>query len=41
VSTSFYQIWVKSQQQDLKLSSYQLLYLQASLKTVLVVPRDS
>lgn len=36
VSTSFYQIWVKSKQQDLKLNSYQLLYLQAPASALIV-----
>jgi solute carrier family 35 protein E3 len=36
VSTSFYQIWVKTKQQDLGLDSYQLLFLQAPASAVLV-----
>jgi solute carrier family 35 protein E3 len=36
ISTSFYQIWVKSKQQDLGLDSYQLLFLQAPSSAVLV-----
>ena len=32
LSTSFYQIWVKSKQQDLQLNSYQLLFLQVKRK---------
>jgi len=37
VSTSFYQIWVKTRQQDLGLNSYQLLYYQAPLSAVVVL----
>lgn len=36
VTTSFYQIWVKTQQQDLQLDSYQLLFLQAPVSAVMV-----
>ena len=36
VTTSFYQIWVKKEQQDLALDSYQLLFLQAPLSAVFV-----
>jgi len=36
ISTSFYQIWVKSKQQDLQLDSYQLLFLQAPVSAVMV-----
>jgi len=36
ISTSFYQIFVKSKQQDLGLDSYQLLFYQAPLSSVLV-----
>ena len=36
VTTSFYQIWVKKEQQDLALDSYQLLFLQAPLSAVMV-----
>jgi solute carrier family 35 protein E3 len=36
ISTSFYQIWVKSKQQDLGLDSYQLLFLQAPPSALLV-----
>jgi solute carrier family 35 protein E3 len=36
MSTSFYQIWVKSKQQDLGLDSYQLLFLQAPPSALLV-----
>jgi len=36
-STSFYQIWVKTRQQDLGLNSYQLLYYQAPLSAVVVL----
>lgn len=36
ISTSFYQIWVKSKQQDLGLNSYQLLYCQAPPSALLV-----
>lgn len=36
VSTSFYQIWVKTKQQDLGLDSYQLLFLQAPASAVMV-----
>jgi len=37
VSTSFYQIWVKTRQQDLNLNSYQLLYYQAPMSAVVVL----
>lgn len=36
ISTSFYQIWVKTKQQDLQLDSYQLLFLQAPSSAILV-----
>jgi len=36
LSTSFYQIWVKTKQQDLGLDSYQLLYYQAPISAVMV-----
>jgi len=36
ISTSFYQIWVKSKQQDLGLNSFQLLFLQAPPSAALV-----
>lgn len=36
ITTSFYQIWVKTQQQDLQLDSYQLLFLQAPISAVMV-----
>lgn len=36
LSTSFYQIYVKSKQQDLGLDSYQLLFLQAPSSAILV-----
>jgi len=36
ISTSMYQIWVKSKQQDLQLDSYQLLFLQAPTSALLV-----
>ena len=36
VTTSFYQIWVKKEQQDLGLDSYQLLFLQSLPSAVMV-----
>ena len=36
LSTSFYQLWVKTKQQDLELSSFQMLYLQAPPAAVVV-----
>jgi len=36
-STSFYQIWVKTKQQDLGLNAYQLLYWQAPMSAVVVL----
>jgi solute carrier family 35 protein E3 len=36
ISTSFYQIWVKTKQQDLGLNSYQLLFLQAPVSAIMV-----
>lgn len=36
-STSMYQLWVKTKQQDLGLDSYQLLFLQAPTSAVLVL----
>jgi len=36
LSTSFYQVWVKSRQQDLGLSPPQLLYYQAPISAILV-----
>jgi solute carrier family 35 protein E3 len=36
ISTSMYQIWIKTKQQDLKLDSYQLLFLQAPMSAVIV-----
>jgi len=37
LSTSMYQLWVKSKQQDLGLNSYQLLYYQAPLSAAMVL----
>lgn len=37
LSTSFYQVWIKSRQQDLQLSGPQLLYYQAPISAIMVL----
>ena len=39
-TTSMYQIYVKSKQQDLGLNSYQLLHLQVDLLFMILVPQS-